>query len=363
MLRNGYWFNLNTEEWEAKKFPPNNPFVSEADAMHYFRGEPTVFGSPVCNSEGHCYYTEVIQYNPIYDRWDSIGTISESKQFHEVVEVPREFCERIAAASTAPPTTPTGPTESTTEIVTDPYVAPDTSTVAMIIGGNWDEATRLQTMSSVELFGCPGYEERSFPLLDFPNGVYLSGATYFANNQDVGKVVACGGFLCADLAVEIETCELTERCFEWTLESGEWEETPGLNDQKWSHLMTLVQNLDNIIDVNGEPVIVDELVPMVIGQNEHTEIYNTSTREWMPYRDIPEVTEDWQSVNCLIKIGDNIYHIGNRLCELSTTSWEITDDLEVPDFLRQPGMCSQARVRDIEGTVHKSMVLQFFNHC
>ncbi len=340
MLRSGYWFNLGTAEWEAKKFPPNNPFVIEADAMHYFRGKPTIFGSPQCDSEGNCYYTEVIQYNPDYDHWDSLGTISESKQFHEVVEVPREICDRVAAGTTVtmPPST-----QSTPEPVTDPYIAPDTNTVAMIIGGRWDDASGLQTMSSIELFGCPGYEERSFPLLDFPTGIYLTGATYFQNNQDVGKVVACGGFGCDRF------CQPASKCFEWTLDSGDWEETPELNDDRWGHLMALVQNLDNVIDVNGEQVVVDELVPMVIGRSEDTEIYNTTSREWMPYRPVPEATQEWITYNCLIQIGDNIYHIGDKFYELNTLEWSITRTIEIPPFLQGQGACSQARIRDVEG--------------
>ncbi len=358
MLRNGYWFNLEKEEWEPKEFPPNNVFETDTDSIYYFQGKPTIFGGAACDLEGNCSYTEVIQYDPELDLWDSIGTISESKQFHEVVEVPKEVCDHILVETT---TTEAASGQTTTEAVTDPYVAPDTSTVAMIIGGSWNEASRMTTMSSVELFGCPGYEERSFPLADFPKGAYLMGATYFPNKQDVGKVVACGGFQCGDRATDSGFCELAEKCYEWTLNSGSWVQTPDLDDNKWNFLMTLVQNLDNFIDVNGEQVLSDELVPMAIGGNEQTEIYDPSSREWTRYRDVPSDTDDWMKTNCLIQIDNYIYYIGSTFVELDTLTWEITREFAVPDFLQNPGMCSQARVKNIEGNIIITCWLVSFN--
>ncbi len=359
MLRNGYWFNLDSLEWEVKMFPPNNVYVTEADSLYSFRGMPTIFGSPVCNSEGDCEYTEVMQYDNDDDEWNSLGYLLESRSFQAVIEVPQSVCDLIEPPTTEAPTTMSTTQETTGQFFPDPLLEFDSNSVAMIIGGAWGDATRQTTMASVELFGCPGFEGRSFPLDDYPLGTYLSGGTYFPNNQEVGKVIVCGGFLCTDPGSEIggPFCNLGGDCYEWTVEE-QWQEAPPLNDWKWSSLMALVVNLDN---TDAPLDLSNERVPMIIGQNEQTEIYNVSTKEWTSYRQVPGVTEDWISANCLIQIGDFIYHIGNQFYELDTLEWEISRQTTVPDFLQMPGMCSWARVDDVNG---KKFIrsLSFFMH-
>ena len=87
MLRNRYWFNLETSEWEAKRFPPNNLYVAENDNMYFFRGKPTLFGNPICTTEGGCEYLEVDQYDPDSNKWIKLGNLLENKGLQTVVEV------------------------------------------------------------------------------------------------------------------------------------------------------------------------------------------------------------------------------------------------------------------------------------
>ncbi len=339
MLRNGYWFNLETLEWEVKRFPPNNLYVQEIDSLYYFRGKPTVFGSPVCEGGGTCKYIEVNQYDSETDRWNKLGNLIESRGFQGVVEVPQSLCDHIPEMTTL---TTQVTTSSTTEVVTDTTVEPpDKTTAAIIIGGSWIEADIRTTMASVEIFGCPGYEDRSFPLLDYPLGVFLTGATYFPNSQELGKLISCGGFLCDE-----NFCSLGGECFEWTVED-QWQEAPPLVEIKWSHLMALVKNLDD-----NSPITREERVPMVLGQNHKTQIYNVTTREWTTYMDLPgdtESMEDWIATNCLIQIDDFIYYIGFRFYELDTLSWTFTRNIGIPEFLHNPGTCSPLRLRGTQG--------------
>ncbi len=85
MLKNGYWFNLESLEWESKRFPPNPPFVPDlTDALYSFRGSPTFFGSPVCDENGECEYREVLWYDSDRDIYYSLGNMNEQRFNHEV---------------------------------------------------------------------------------------------------------------------------------------------------------------------------------------------------------------------------------------------------------------------------------------
>ncbi len=344
MLRNGYWYNLETQEWEVKMFPPNNLYVQEIDSLYYFRGKPTIFGSPVCEGDGTCSYVEVDQYDPDTDTWNKLGNLIESRGFQAVIEVPQSLCDQLPDMTTI---TTESTVQPTTEPVTDPTEEPpDQTTAALIIGGSWSDADILKSMASVEIFGCPGYEDRSFPLPDYPfGGVMLTGATYFPNSQEVGKLIACGGFLCQNPVIDEAFCKLGDECYEWTVEN-EWQAAPPLTQRKWSHLMALVKNLDDT-----SPITSEERVPLVIGQNHQTQIYNVTTREWTVYKELPgtEDMKDWIVANCLIQIDDFIYHIGLQFYELDTLSWNFTRNHSIPEFLQNPGTCSPLRHRGVQG--------------
>ncbi len=86
MIRNGYWYNLATSEWVAKRFPPY-PRIGDyelADALYSFRGSPTIFGSPVCDEKGECEYREVLWYDRDDDIYVSLGNMREQRFNHEV---------------------------------------------------------------------------------------------------------------------------------------------------------------------------------------------------------------------------------------------------------------------------------------
>ncbi len=94
MLQNGYWYDITEQTWQAARFPPypQEPNVPEPEALFNFRGRPTIFGNPSCDSQGECVYLDVIQYNPGTNSWDNLGEMLHSRELHTVVEVPESFC-------------------------------------------------------------------------------------------------------------------------------------------------------------------------------------------------------------------------------------------------------------------------------
>ncbi len=106
-MRNGYWFDIDQTRWEALEFPPSNPIVDEPNSAFGFRGSLAIFGSPVCDSQGECRHTEVLQYDSSTDAWVSLGNMIMDRRFHDVVEVPVEWCDVALGES---PTTTTPPT-------------------------------------------------------------------------------------------------------------------------------------------------------------------------------------------------------------------------------------------------------------
>ncbi len=318
-MRNGFWFNLETETWEARRFPPFINIADEPDALFSYQGRPTMFGSPLCDGEGNCNYSEILQYNEETDTWNSLGFMVEGRQFHEVVEVPISFCDDYAV------------TQNNVEEKILPKVAPQQAdqieTVAMIVGGFWDNdlgnENQLQVIPEVELFGCPDYPDSSVILQDYPENIYLSGGRYF---EDLDMVISCGGYSCQDLR-----CLVINDCFQWTPQN-QWEPfTSNLNYDKWSHIMTQVVNIDG--DGTTE-------VPMVLGQNSVTEIWKPNDNVWERYRDIPEPAFNWASMSCLFQEGDFIYHMRNNIERLDTKTWTLETLGEVPAFLENPGKCA-----------------------
>ncbi len=137
LLRNGYWFNLETETWEQRRFPPYAMFFTEPNAITSFRGKPTVFGNTVCDDAGSCTYSEVVQYDPETDSWDSLGQMSVGRAFHTVIEVPVELCYLSATTTTTTTTITTLPDEETTTSITT-TTANSTTTPVPPGGGGGD---------------------------------------------------------------------------------------------------------------------------------------------------------------------------------------------------------------------------------
>jgi len=103
--------------------------------------------------------------------------------------MPNSVCNEF----TAPPDTTTLPPQTDPE----PVPPPSEETVALIVGGSWNYASTARVMRSAELFGCPGYEDRSFPIDDFPlPGIYLASSIFYENADFDSKAMVCGGFQC-----------------------------------------------------------------------------------------------------------------------------------------------------------------------
>ncbi len=286
-----------------------------------------MFGSPLCDGEGICEYKEVLQYNENTDTWNSLGEMVEGRQLHYVIEVPNSFCDEYTSQQQQHKTNYVSDHDAETKA--------DTDTVAMIVGGFWDidigNGNQLQVIPEVELFGCSDSPDSSKILQDYPENVYLSGGRYF---DDMGMVISCGGYSCQDLR-----CQILNDCFQWTPEN-QWEPfTSNLNFSKWSHIMTEVVNLDG----DGET-----LVPMVLGQNSLTEIWNPEDNEWNIYRDLDGY--NWASMSCLFQEGDYIYHMRRDIERLDTKTWQVEYLGEVPEFLEQPGKCAYLEANGTPGT-------------
>lgn len=326
LLRNGYWFDLEYRTWEAQKFPPNNVLVDEPNSAFGYQGKLTIFGNPVCNSTGECRYTEVVQHNPGEDTWLTLGHMTTDRRYHEVVEVPVEFCDVLGTIMT----TTEAPTTTEDPAITDePLPGEDSSNVAMIIGGIWEEASGGSTLPSVELFGCPGYQNVALPVEDYPTAIYLTAGQYM---EDENKVLVCGGFTCEDQI----GCRIITDCYEWMPELHWQEATASLNERKWSHIMASAVNVDLVGD--------DEHYPLVLGGTDTvTEMYDPVNDEWYPYYDLPE--GNWRSIDCLVQYGDDIYHINTAITKLDTLSWSALDLGEVPEFISGGGRCSMVRIK------------------
>ncbi len=65
-----------------------------------------MFGNAVCQDDGSCDYSEVIQYDGETDSWSTIGYMQEGRGFQEVIEVPIELCSKAATITTSTPDPP-----------------------------------------------------------------------------------------------------------------------------------------------------------------------------------------------------------------------------------------------------------------
>ncbi len=150
-MRNGYWYNIEDNTWQQQRFPPYANVAPEPDAVWKFRGKPTVFGSTVCEGDGTCIYTGIEQYDLDTNTWVHLGRMTQTRVFHDVIEVPVSFCD----------------------FEENPLLP--TSSAAMIVGGVVaDGSNNPDIFSSVELFGCPGQED-TIAGPEFPFPIYFTG--------------------------------------------------------------------------------------------------------------------------------------------------------------------------------------------
>ncbi len=317
--------------------------VPDADAIYNFRGKTTIFGAPSCDSDINCKYDEIIQYDPDDDRWVKLGNMLEPRLLHAVIEVPVEFCDSIATSTTssAPTTeqsTSTRPTQSTS---TPP---PETfDTVAMVIGGV-SNPVGGGILSDVELFGCPDLGNNLITVDDFPTGIFLTSGVHLPVDGMPGSVVVCGGEACVP---GTSTCDITGNCFQWTPQN-QWQRFGAdLTTSKYLHLMALAPDLEDENADGGQ-------VPLVLGLNRQTEIYNRERNEWRPYKELG--TNNWISIECLFQHGDSIWHMRQSIYELNTLTWITTEYGPLPDRLSIPGRCAFSEIDGRPGTTSDNLV-------
>ena len=69
-------------------------------------------------------------------------------------------------------------------------------TVAMVIAGN-DQTEGTRRLSEVELFGCPGAEDRGIPVSPLPTAGYGMAAVLTLDSEAaMHEALVCGGFQC-----------------------------------------------------------------------------------------------------------------------------------------------------------------------
>ena len=99
----GYWFNLRTNYWETVAAPPlRQSEMSEINALELFNGRPTIFGFHECDVRAECEEKAVIQYDPEWDMWYTLGSMTRPRFMHTVVEVPLSVCDDLARPAPRP---------------------------------------------------------------------------------------------------------------------------------------------------------------------------------------------------------------------------------------------------------------------
>ncbi len=147
-MGNGFWYNIEENNWQQLRFPPYANVANEPNALFKFQGKPTIFGSAVCEGDGTCEYIGVEQYDLDTNSWVSMGRMVQTREYHDVIEVPVSFCDFDKR----------------------PLLS---NSAAMIVGGI-GEGSYPETHSSVELFGCPG-EENTILGPEFPYPLSYTG--------------------------------------------------------------------------------------------------------------------------------------------------------------------------------------------
>ncbi len=331
MTRNGYWFSLLYYTWESKKFPPYYNGALLPNALHNFRGKATVFGGNQCDDEGTCTFTDVLQYDSDKDLWISMGRMVKSRTMHEVIEVPKEFCDVVV------------------------HPPPSQDSAALIIGGvgGFEDNGRREIHNSVEIFGCPNSLGQSAFLDDFPVSVYMTGGNYFEQiDQDEdapegGVILVCGGYTCE--GENNINCGIRSDCYQWTKAGGWVLRDEELDRNRWAHIMA---SAPNVRSGSNAPH------PIVMGLTDVTAIYSYEEEDWEEYELLPE--RNWVSPGCLVQYQDTIYHIRENIYALNTLTWEVRTIAAVPENLsNSPGRCSVNEINGQEG-IFSLMNYQYF---
>jgi len=305
LIRNGFWFDLIDHKWEQARFPPAFEKSVVPNALYSFRGRATMFGNTECDNEGNCEYTEIVSYDGESDTWISMGNMLKPRTLHEVIEVPKEFCD-------LPP-------------------VQEERKVAMILGGVGgfnDDGTRI-LLDTVELFGCPGNPEGSYFIDSYPVQVYYPGANYIEprvlGDGTPEGVLSCGGYSRYPTTGDMS---ITNDCYFWDPSQDDgWVDLGkgGVGTSRWSHLMVLGPDLES-----GS----FRQVPILIGgAGERTDIYDFQEDEWRRYKNFPD--RNWLTTGCFFQDEEYLYHINTEVLRVDLQTWDLVKLGDVPQTLRE----------------------------
>ena len=142
---------------------------------------------------------------------------------------------------------------------------------------------------------------------------------------DPGYAFVCGGYHCVG-----SDCGLDSICYRWEPDFGAFVEESSLVRPRWVFMMTT-----EFADMND--TVITDPVPMAIGFEQMTEVYNPITKAWRDYMDLPEPT--WFGLHCLIAYEDMLYYINTHVEVVDPTTWNHTVLTEVPQALAAPTKC------------------------
>ncbi len=306
MLPVGDWFSLRSFTWRKFAVPPLDPIGDVPNAMFSFGGRPTIFGIPSCDSDGECEYREVVQYDPLSDSWLTLGSMTETRLMHEVIEVPVEYCDYFVLEE-----------ESSEE-----------NEAAIILGG-YNQATDVYHQS-VELFGCT--DDETIYLTDYPEeGIILTSGTFITEE---GRLMVCGGSTCPP-------CVRQSLCYYWSPFSGEWTEAPSL--VQTPSLSLFMAQMPNLLEQPPD----DHHVPGILWFGTETEIFDSNDDQWVPYISLEE--SGWGELGCIHQEGDKIYHIWDEILILDLADWTVQSLGVPPDNIVRSGTCAYTEINGDPG--------------
>ena len=218
-------------------------------------------------------------------------------------------------------------------------VAQSDESAAVIVGGYSYGAENGPVIPDVELYGCgedkPGFIN-SIQLPPFPRNIYMTSGVYLEKED---KVLVCGGYVCTP-----RVCGVSFECWSWTVGDLNWVEEPRLVKPRWTHLMAMVPDLNKT-----SPNL--DMVPMVLGLSEETEIFDQDLDEWRTYLDIE--SRFWMSLGCLTQYGDHIYNMRDRVYDLDPQDWTTSQSAKVPNEHVNTGKCAGVTINGQRGIMNR----------
>jgi hypothetical protein len=214
LTRSGFFFDPQDLSWTQFVSIPTPDSTNVPNEMWSFRGSPTVFGAPRCDGANGCTNDQVIQLSMDSNEWSIIGRMNRPRRFHEMVELPRAFCDLITPE----------------EVIPEPVQNVPGPTAAIIVGG-YTGGFSFDSLADVEIFGCDQPKAIAQP----PFKAFLTGGTYVEEQDGDRYVIVCGGNVC-----ESEPCVVSDRCLEYRPADNAWTEVAPMVKRRYNHIMEQV---------------------------------------------------------------------------------------------------------------------------